>query len=240
MLSQIGMEQGVRVNAVVPGPVWTPLIPATMPEEKVKSFGKDTSFERAAQPVEIAPLLCFWCRAKLVTSQANLWRHRRPNAVLEGEKRGLSLRAANFSCQVSSATSHRQRKSSRFRHIDALPRKSPPHQRRSSLSDTNEHAGIGSGYEWAEVLSEFAAGPGACAGSGRRLPSQNTRATCEAYRSKTPGPLAVAADSDSRERNQERVGTSLPTHESMTLSRDAEPHCLRTCKRDRRHRLQHG
>jgi NAD(P)-dependent dehydrogenase (short-subunit alcohol dehydrogenase family) len=58
-LSQIGMKQGVRVNAVAPGPVWTPLIPATMPEEKVKSFGKTTSFERAAQPVEIAPLFVF-------------------------------------------------------------------------------------------------------------------------------------------------------------------------------------
>jgi hypothetical protein len=58
-LSQLGMKQGVRVNAVAPGPVWTPLIPATMPEEKVKSFGKDTSFERPAQPVEIAPVFVF-------------------------------------------------------------------------------------------------------------------------------------------------------------------------------------
>jgi hypothetical protein len=58
-LSQLGMKQGVRVNAVAPGPVWTPLIPATMPAEKVKSFGKDTSFERPAQPVEIAPVFVF-------------------------------------------------------------------------------------------------------------------------------------------------------------------------------------
>jgi NAD(P)-dependent dehydrogenase (short-subunit alcohol dehydrogenase family) len=58
-LSQIGMKQGVRANAVAPGPVWTPLIPATMPEEKVKSFGKDTVFERAAQPVEISPVFVF-------------------------------------------------------------------------------------------------------------------------------------------------------------------------------------
>jgi hypothetical protein len=58
-LSQLGMKQGVRANAVAPGPVWTPLIPATMPEEKVKSFGKDTSFERAAQPVEISPVFVF-------------------------------------------------------------------------------------------------------------------------------------------------------------------------------------
>jgi NAD(P)-dependent dehydrogenase (short-subunit alcohol dehydrogenase family) len=58
-LSQLGMKQGVRVNAVAPGPVWTPLIPATMPAEKVKSFGRDTSFERPAQPVEIAPVFVF-------------------------------------------------------------------------------------------------------------------------------------------------------------------------------------
>jgi NAD(P)-dependent dehydrogenase (short-subunit alcohol dehydrogenase family) len=58
-LSQMAMEQGVRVNAVAPGPVWTPLIPSTMPEEKVKKFGQDTSFERAAQPVEVAPVFVF-------------------------------------------------------------------------------------------------------------------------------------------------------------------------------------
>jgi hypothetical protein len=53
------MKQGVRVNAVAPGPVWTPLIPSTMPLEKVRKFGADTPFERAAQPVEIAPLFVF-------------------------------------------------------------------------------------------------------------------------------------------------------------------------------------
>src|SRR3954465_8074753 len=58
-ISKIGMKHGVRANAVAPGPVWTPLIPATMPEEKVKSFGKDTAFERAAQPVEISPVFVF-------------------------------------------------------------------------------------------------------------------------------------------------------------------------------------
>ena len=58
-LSQMAMERSVRVNAVAPGPVWTPLIPSTMPEEKVKQFGKDTAFERPAQPVEIAPLFVF-------------------------------------------------------------------------------------------------------------------------------------------------------------------------------------
>lgn len=58
-LSQLAMKQGVRVNAVAPGPVWTPLIPSTMKQESVKKFGADTSFERAAQPVEIAPLFVF-------------------------------------------------------------------------------------------------------------------------------------------------------------------------------------
>jgi NAD(P)-dependent dehydrogenase (short-subunit alcohol dehydrogenase family) len=58
-LSQMAMKQGVRVNAVAPGPVWTPLIPSTLPEERVKGFGKDTSFERAAQPVEIAAVFVF-------------------------------------------------------------------------------------------------------------------------------------------------------------------------------------
>jgi NAD(P)-dependent dehydrogenase (short-subunit alcohol dehydrogenase family) len=58
-LSKMAAKQGVRVNAVAPGPVWTPLIPSTMPEEKVKQFGKDTSFGRAAQPRELAPLYVF-------------------------------------------------------------------------------------------------------------------------------------------------------------------------------------
>lgn len=58
-ISNLAMKRGIRVNAVAPGPVWTPLIPATMPEEKVKEFGKNTAFERPAQPVELAPLYVF-------------------------------------------------------------------------------------------------------------------------------------------------------------------------------------
>ena len=70
-LSEIGMKRGVRTNAVAPGPVWTPLIPATMPEEKVKKFGQDTSFERPAQPVEIAPVFVFLAsnEARFVTGE---------------------------------------------------------------------------------------------------------------------------------------------------------------------------
>jgi NAD(P)-dependent dehydrogenase (short-subunit alcohol dehydrogenase family) len=54
-LGQQLIERGIRVNAVAPGPVWTPLIPATMPAEKVKSFGEQAPIGRAAQPVELAP-----------------------------------------------------------------------------------------------------------------------------------------------------------------------------------------
>lgn len=46
---------GVRVNAVAPGPIWTPLIPATFPANQVMSFGSDTPLARAGQPVEVAP-----------------------------------------------------------------------------------------------------------------------------------------------------------------------------------------
>ena len=58
-LSKMVMKQGIRVNAIAPGPVWTPLIPSTMPEEHVKDFGANTSYERPAQPVELAPLYVF-------------------------------------------------------------------------------------------------------------------------------------------------------------------------------------
>jgi NAD(P)-dependent dehydrogenase (short-subunit alcohol dehydrogenase family) len=55
-LGQLLAEEGIRVNCVAPGPVWTPLIPATMPKEKVKNFGKSTPMKRAAQPVELSPI----------------------------------------------------------------------------------------------------------------------------------------------------------------------------------------
>jgi NAD(P)-dependent dehydrogenase (short-subunit alcohol dehydrogenase family) len=58
-LAPMAMKSGVRVNAVAPGPVWTPLIPSTMPEEQVENFGGDTAYGRAAQPVELAPLYVF-------------------------------------------------------------------------------------------------------------------------------------------------------------------------------------
>ena len=54
-LSDIGLKQSVRVNAVAPAPVWTPLIPATMPEESVQYFGQGNPMGRPAQPAELAP-----------------------------------------------------------------------------------------------------------------------------------------------------------------------------------------
>lgn len=58
-LAKLAAKQGVRVNAVAPGPVWTPLIPSTLPAEMVKEFGKDTLFGRPAQPCELAPIYVF-------------------------------------------------------------------------------------------------------------------------------------------------------------------------------------
>jgi NAD(P)-dependent dehydrogenase (short-subunit alcohol dehydrogenase family) len=59
-LGQQLIEQGIRVNAVAPGPVWTPLIPATMDAEKVADFGAQAPIGRAAQPAEIAPAFVFF------------------------------------------------------------------------------------------------------------------------------------------------------------------------------------
>ncbi len=52
-------EKKIRVNAVAPGPIWTPLIPATFPQDKVDSFGKDTEMKRAGQPSEVSPCYVF-------------------------------------------------------------------------------------------------------------------------------------------------------------------------------------
>jgi len=58
-LSQNLIEKGIRVNGVAPGPIWTPLIPSTFPEEKVETFGADTPMKRAGQPEEVANCYVF-------------------------------------------------------------------------------------------------------------------------------------------------------------------------------------
>jgi NAD(P)-dependent dehydrogenase (short-subunit alcohol dehydrogenase family) len=55
-LAQMLAEKGIRANSVAPGPVWTPLIPSTMPEDKVESFGQQVPLGRAGQPAELAPV----------------------------------------------------------------------------------------------------------------------------------------------------------------------------------------
>ena len=52
-------EKGIRVNAVAPGPIWTPLIPATFSGEKVETFGSNVPLKRAGQPFEVAPAFVF-------------------------------------------------------------------------------------------------------------------------------------------------------------------------------------
>ena len=58
-LSQALAEKQIRVNAVAPGPIWTPLIPSTFPADKVASFGSDVPLKRAGQPDEVAPSYVF-------------------------------------------------------------------------------------------------------------------------------------------------------------------------------------
>ncbi len=53
------MDKGTRVNAVAPGPVWTPLIPSSFSAERVKTFGADNPMKRVAQPFELAPAYVF-------------------------------------------------------------------------------------------------------------------------------------------------------------------------------------
>lgn len=52
-------EKNIRVNAVAPGPIWTPLIPSTFPSDKVATFGSDVPLKRAGQPEEVAPCYVF-------------------------------------------------------------------------------------------------------------------------------------------------------------------------------------
>lgn len=58
-LSQALVDKGIRVNAVAPGPIWTPLIPSTFPADKVAAFGSDKPMGRAGEPSEVAPCYVF-------------------------------------------------------------------------------------------------------------------------------------------------------------------------------------
>jgi NAD(P)-dependent dehydrogenase (short-subunit alcohol dehydrogenase family) len=58
-LAEMLAEKGIRVNAVAPGPIWTPLIPATMPDQQVEGFGESVPLGRAGQPAELAPAYVF-------------------------------------------------------------------------------------------------------------------------------------------------------------------------------------
>ena len=64
-MAQSLTERGIRVNSVAPGPVWTPLIPATMGEDKVEQFGAQVPMQRAAHPDEIAPSYVFFAAGRL-------------------------------------------------------------------------------------------------------------------------------------------------------------------------------
>jgi len=70
-LSQELAEQGIRVNAVAPGPIWTPLIPSTFDAEKVKTFGQEVPLKRPGQPKELAPAYVYLASedASYVTGQ---------------------------------------------------------------------------------------------------------------------------------------------------------------------------
>lgn len=66
-------EQGVRVNCVAPGPIWTPLIPSTMPEEQVKTFGQDVPLKRPGQPAELAPIFVLLASDEASYMTANVY-----------------------------------------------------------------------------------------------------------------------------------------------------------------------
>jgi NAD(P)-dependent dehydrogenase (short-subunit alcohol dehydrogenase family) len=64
-MAQALVDRKIRVNCVAPGPVWTPLIPSTLPPEKVEKFGQQTPYGRMAQPDELAPSYVFFAANQL-------------------------------------------------------------------------------------------------------------------------------------------------------------------------------
>ena len=82
-LSQRLCDKGIRVNAVAPGPIWTPLIPASFPADKVAHFGEDKPMGRAGQPVEVASCFVFLAsnEASYITGQVL---HPNGGAIING------------------------------------------------------------------------------------------------------------------------------------------------------------
>jgi len=111
-LAKLAGKQGVRVNAVAPGPVWTPLIPATMNEEKVGKFGENTVFKRPAQPIEIAKVFVFLASDdSSYISGGNLWRNRRTGAILsDPQNHGRSSQEYGIQPEEKAVREHRYRK----------------------------------------------------------------------------------------------------------------------------------
>ena len=73
-LAQLLAENGIRANAVAPGPIWTPLIPSTMTEEAVKGFGKNVPMKRPGQPAERwqQPMSCWPIRCRAMSREPPL------------------------------------------------------------------------------------------------------------------------------------------------------------------------
>jgi NAD(P)-dependent dehydrogenase (short-subunit alcohol dehydrogenase family) len=81
--AKLAAEQGIRVNAVAPGPVWTSLIPSTMALEKVKTFGENAVFKRPAQPIDWPVCSSSWLPTTRAMCPARSTAQPGPHAVLD-------------------------------------------------------------------------------------------------------------------------------------------------------------
>lgn len=77
-------EKGIRVNGVAPGPIWTPLIPSSFPEEKVKQFGSEVPMKRAGQPGEVAPSYVFLASEQDSSYMSGQFLHVNGGAIVNG------------------------------------------------------------------------------------------------------------------------------------------------------------
>ena len=85
-------SRSIRVNAVAPGPIWTPLQPATQPPEKIEKFGEDTPLGRAGQPAEVAPAFVFLAsNRRVLRVRHGPRRHRRQAGLLDLFHDGVPL-----------------------------------------------------------------------------------------------------------------------------------------------------